>query len=258
MNAEAPSLARRAQELLQADAICLCRIGEDGAAIPLSCAPPGLLTQAFSWQGAACEGLELERGPQARRLLPLALRGLFLSAPGQGAVVRACGPDGAAFLAFWSDPSRVPDQVGVAAEFVRSEWKHQLAGQLARERLRDVSSQLRSLAFALPQGVVVVPLGQRPGLVNGAAANWLRLAPGPVEGKTLAAALQDFLAGADNFEQVRAHVDPVWRGETQLASGCIVHMQQGRLALAVTLAPIQAEQPMGWVWLIEDVTTQQQ
>ena len=257
MGAESPrSLASRVQELLQADGVCLCRFDADGAAVPVDCAPAGLLSQAFAWPGREREGLELVHGPDARRLLPLALRGQFGAGQGQGAVLRECGADGSGFLVFWFDASRVPAQVAVAAGFVQREWSHALARRVTSEQLRDVRSQLYSLAFALPQGVVLVPLGQHPGLVNQAAAAWLGLTPGPVDGETLAIALKRFLARADNIDEVRAQVEPVWRGEAHRASGCIVRMKDEPLALTITFAPIQVEQPLGWVWLIEDVTRQ--
>ena len=118
--------------------------------------------------------------------------------------------------------------------------------------------QMLGIADALPQGVIVVPTGNRPGYVNKIAAGYLGLPPGETEAGVLAAKLHETASRATNAEALRQHLGSfVQEHDPEGMCGLIWRFDSMPTALRVTLTPTHPEQASGWLWLLEDVSAEE-
>lgn len=246
--------ATRLKHMLRADGACLWQVGADGSAVPESCDPVGLLAGAFAMPDLDEEGVHFLEGPQGVRLLPLAVRDALEAPSERFAVLHALGRHGSGCFAFWRDLDGVPVNCREIADFAIHDWDHEALHGQALEELSRMSAYLHGMAFALPQGLLLVPRGAGPGLVNPAAARWLGLAPGSVERSVLAEALRRLVARADNADQVREQVEGVLRGTGRLLKDALLRFPGEPLVLRFTLASLDSAVHGGWVWLLDDVT----
>ncbi|MEO0003540.1 MAG: hypothetical protein RLZZ22_1232 [Pseudomonadota bacterium] len=252
-----PHFPARVRRLLNADAVCFWRLGADGSALPGACDPPALLQEAFVRPPLEANAVATGAGKLARRLLPLALRaqlegsgadGFVLSAMGQA---RDCG-----FFAIWRHHVGAPADIEPLATFVCEQWAHTARHQAVLEEHDEATAQLHGLISALPHSVVIVPNQSQQGLINPAAAALLGIAAGWVDRSALADALNQLLNQADNAAEIRSRIEPLLRGHAGVLSGCLLKFSARSLTLKLTLAPIDEYRAEGWVWLIEDATTE--
>lgn len=244
----------RIKHLLHADALCLWRAAPDRVALPSECEPAGLLTDPFALPDVDQDSLDFQEGPTAVRLLPLAVRAGLKPPSPDFAALRTVGQHDCGFFAFWTDRGRIPMSYQEISRFVLREWELEVEREQALERLDRVSASLHDPAFALPQGLALAPKGQEPGLVNPAAARWLQLPPGDVEGATLAEALRNLLDRAEDPEPVRRQVQAVLRGEVDHAKDLLLRLKGDQVVLQFTLAALGSTGHPGWVWLLDEVS----
>ena len=247
--------AETLRQLLGATAVLYWDCRRPGLARTLGSAPDGLLGAGFMPPPAllgAGDGPPLRLlGVAARAALPLALRArldaeVVLAAP-TGA--------GAGVLAAWTARDPAPEPVaegliGFARESLRSQLElARCGGELPG------TARISGLADALPQGVIVVPAGNRHGYLNRSAAALLDLPPGEAEAGLIADRLGRLAMQTCNAEEVRPQVAGFIERQGSVAvSGLVWRFAAAPQALRVSLAPIRPGRSEGWLWLLEDIS----
>ncbi|HZX33413.1 MAG TPA: ATP-binding protein [Rhodocyclaceae bacterium] len=247
--------AQGLRQLLDAHGVLYWRREEADLAMPLGVAPAGAIAGGFL-PPACPEGVRLLRGKEAYALVPLRMRGGIDSV----SCITLAGSVGqrGGILAVWRAADEPPPACAEAImAFALDSFRPQLDfADADGENERSAARRLSGMADALPQGVIVVPAGNRPGYINAMASALLGLPHGPVEASLLAAKLGEFARQADDPELMRAQVEPFIAGHGDISLSGQVWRFHGRSpgALRVTVAPIDRECSAGWFWLLEDVT----
>lgn len=241
--------------LLAADAVLYWRMENADLAVPLGATPAGTIGKGFR-PPACADGVHLLRGGSACALIPLRMRG---NLDGDTCTVLA-GLDGkrGGILAVWHRPGSQPHREAEAIMgFALATLRPQLGfAAIHWEMQQTEARRLSGMADALPQGVIVVPSGNRPGYVNQMAAALLDLPHGTVEASQLSSKLAEFAQRTEDADTVRSQVKRFIAGHGNLPlSGQVWHFRnRSPSALRVTVAPIDREQAAGWLWLLEDVS----
>lgn len=247
--------AQGLRQLLGAHWVLYWRREGASLGVPLGVSPAGAIAGGFL-PPACPEGVRLLQGKEAYALVPLRMRGGI----NHESCITLVGNEGqrGGILAVWSCTDQAPSgQAEAIMAFALDSFRPQLDFADAHwENERSAARRLSGMADALPQGVIVVPSGNRPGYVNAVAAALLGLPHGPVEASLLAARLGEFARQTDDPEVVRAQVEPFIAGHGDIPlSGQVWHFHdRSPGALRVTVAPIDRERSAGWFWLLEDVT----
>ena len=243
-------LAQRLRRLLKADRVAYWRVDDWGVAQPWASDPPEWLRESFGPDETGGK-VNFAPGRAGLALLPETLR---IGLPAEAAVLRlGAGADGGVF-AVWLRAEDVPDHLHDVADFAQNTLAQQLA-MPSREALAEAHRRFTSVAEALPQGILIIPAEDtRQGYINFAAARLLGIAPGTTDAAHLARALSDLAQRARNADEVRSHIEPLFREAGAVAAPCIWRFETEPSALRVTQAPMGPLGGSGWVWLIDDIS----
>ncbi len=246
--------AERVRLLLGADFICFWSLLPDGSAQVRACSPTDWLDRPFAAPGGE-PGVTLARGESARRHLPMqARRVLPGNAREKHLVVHACADQAnSGLFAAWLSADAPPSSA--LLDVLAANWAMVVKGQDKIDRTATAWLQLGALVDALPLGVAVVSSGGRPGRVNLPAAQRLGLPAGEVDSGVLAQALGQWVRAADN------HPDFAPEVVEQLAhtpARFVARYRNPESIVDVAITPIAAALGLGWVWLLRDMTKEQQ
>lgn len=243
--------------LLGADRLCFWRRGYDGAAWPQACVPSHWLEHAFAARSSP-QAVELFTGADARRQLPMGARQTLPRDFTRAAVAHLQRDPASGLFAYWRDADSVPADLPRLGALIALNWSMTVQGQSKIDHVTSASMQLGRLVAALPQGVAVVVPSGRPSLINAPAARWLELPPGTAESATVAEALHRWVSRAVNHDAIRESVGAMLSDNRGQAGSVQLEFDAPHSMVQVTIAPIGEGSAEGWVWLMQDVTTEHQ
>jgi len=241
-------------------AACCAWYCDDGVTIhPARCVPAGWMGTDSVLSQPTEDFLFCIEPRAARALLPVGLQ-LAGGATAVTAVLRVHRqlPDGRilGLTATWGEADVVPADLRLIARTILDTVGPLLCGEAAATELVKDSPQLRSLAGALPQGIVIVPVDGQTGFVNPSAAKLLSLAPGETAASVLAEHLRAFIARARDPETVAAFAARVFSSEGIALDQrtTVWRFDEPPRALRVTISPVRTIRTVAWVWLLDDVS----
>ncbi|MDP3522642.1 MAG: EAL domain-containing protein [Hydrogenophaga sp.] len=248
------------QHSLQADMVCLWTAVAGNKAQPLAVQPAGAVTSAF-WPAHTEKDHAFVSGPdRLSRLLPMAFRPSRDRPQPVGMLQIALEPVNDQVLGIsvlWQQAEHLPPDPHASTQLVRQALSDQLLPVLCSERAIQSARQMRGLADALPQAMVIVSSGHQQGYVNPAAARLLHLTHGDVAPATLSTALQHLVASATNADEVSAYAMPILQGRAPAGDCSMVwHFANAPKALRVTISAMPGVAQRAWVWLLDDVSAE--
>lgn len=248
------------QHSLKADMVCLWTAVAGNKAQPVGVLPVGAVTSAFWPVGTETGQAFIAGQDRLSRLLPMAFR------PARGTpepvamlqlALDAVNDQVLGISVLWQQAEALPQDPHTSTQFVRQTLLSQLLPALCAERALQSGLQMRGLADALPQAMVIVSSGQQHGYVNPAAARLLRLTPGDVMPAVLSRALQHLVASAINADEVSTYALPILQGRAPAGDSSVLwHFAKAPRALRVTISAMPSVAQRTWVWLLDDVSAE--
>jgi len=247
------------QALLGASACCVW-YGSDGVTVhPARCAPAGWLEVEAALPRPTHDFIFSNEPREAASLLPVGMRPPD-GQPPVAAVARAArelaDDQHVGLICMWNDADAVPAHLELIARTVLATigqllWGASSAGEVVKD-----SPQVRSLASALPQGVVIVPVDGRTGFLNATAGLLLSLPAGEAPTCELAGHLRSFVRRARDPDAVAAFANRVLSSNEVPPDQrtAVWRFDEHPRALRVTISPVRTSRTVAWVWLLEDIS----
>lgn len=248
------------QSSTHADLVCLWRAIAGNKAHPVGVVPASAVTSSFWPVHTEAKEAWVSGHDRLSRLLPMAFRpakGL----PAPVALLQLTLPPVSdqvlGITLLWAHAHAMPPDPSAITRLVRQALSEQLLPALCAEHATQSAQQMRGLADALPQAMVIVSSGHQQGYLNPAAARLLHLPHGEAAPPVLSAALQRLVASATNADEVSAYAMSILHGRTPAGDSSMVwHFAKTPRALRVTISAVPNEARRTWVWLLDDVSAE--